>query len=575
MKLHNSLKQRNNVDHLDLSIMVDSSSFSGILSLTDDDVKQALLTLDVHDHNADNVNVQGNYANIPGTPTDLESSIASMDSVISSLTVGSTNWISNGDAEHDTAGWDLYSDDNFSGMRVIPLDGTGGSPSKVLWSRSTVDPLEGNASFLLSKLAGDALGEGVSYDFTPPKTIISRLNLISFDYKIESGVYNNNDIRVFIYNPTNNIVTLPLCNLGLGPLGGRFVGFFNGYLNSTDYRLIFHVSSPTVEAFSIKIDKIRVFSDTGLARKFAGMFRYTASSVDVGNSDGGAYCPTTRKIYMANGSSLQVINPFDLSNITSISLGSGTSKHAVAYCPSSDRIYVSCSGSDTVRVVNQYTETVDYIITTSDRPESVLYCPTNDRIYVFCDRKISVVDPCSSPPSLVTTISHSGLYTWAAEYCPTNNRIYMGFRGYMSPSGAIYVINPEINAVIATIGSASGWDFFGFAYNPTDDRLYMVRYQGITGYGYFYALNPANNSYGTVTGSYQWLGYTLEGGFFYHPFYNKLYCIEYDTHVLNPIDRSVERYTGGGYEGFDAGFVPEAGNIWSVYNGVVRFFRYM
>lgn len=169
---------------------------------------------------------------------------------------GGINYIDNFDAETDTTGWATYAD----AAGTSPVDGTGGSPTAT-WTRSTSDPLRGDASFLLTKDAADRQGEGASYDFTIDSADKGRVLQIGFDYEIASGTYASGDLSVWVYDVTNAIL-LPqpsgnsIINNGVPSQQGQCT--FQAASDSTSYRLIFHVASTSASAYTIKFDNVSV-----------------------------------------------------------------------------------------------------------------------------------------------------------------------------------------------------------------------------------------------------------------------------------------------------------------------------
>lgn len=170
------------------------------------------------------------------------------------------NYITNGRAEDDTAGWSTYKDAASS----LPVDGIGGSPN-VTWIRSEILALRDDASFVFSKDANNRQGEGVSYDFSIDRADCGQSLAITFDHEIVSGSYDDGDVIAYIYDVTNSRLIEPagmqVMSGGIGiPFG--FVATFQASIDSTDYRLILHVSSTNASAYSLKFDSIGVGPQT-------------------------------------------------------------------------------------------------------------------------------------------------------------------------------------------------------------------------------------------------------------------------------------------------------------------------
>jgi hypothetical protein len=164
---------------------------------------------------------------------------------------GGINYITNNDAELNINGWVTYLDT----AGISPVDGVGGT-ANITFTRSTVDPMRGNASFLITKDAFDRQGEGVAFDFEIDRADQPSVLKISFDYE-SSANYADGDIRVYIYDITNTQVIEPLAvEVFAKERGGKHVAAFQTNSDSVDYRLIFHIASANALAYTFKIDNI-------------------------------------------------------------------------------------------------------------------------------------------------------------------------------------------------------------------------------------------------------------------------------------------------------------------------------
>ena len=174
----------------------------------------------------------------------------------------SENYIGNGDAEVDTAGWLTYAD----AAQSRPVNGTGGS-ANVTFTRSTTTPLKGSGSFIFTKDAANRQGQGVSYDFSIARSDQAKILEISLDYQVNSGTFvagtdsSDSDLIVYMYDVTNSKLIEPLnfkllSNSSSSP--SKFQGSFQSAANSTSYRLILHVASTSASAYSLKIDNIAI-----------------------------------------------------------------------------------------------------------------------------------------------------------------------------------------------------------------------------------------------------------------------------------------------------------------------------
>lgn len=178
------------------------------------------------------------------------------------LSAEGLNYISKGNAEAGTTGWALYAD----AAATKPVDGTGGA-ANITFVESSVTPLRGLKSFILSKDAVNRQGQGVGYPFTIDNASLAKVLTIDFDYIINSGTFvagsntTLSDLIVYIYDVTNNVLIEPssiklLSNSAT--VADKFSTTFQSAYNSNSYRLIFHVSSTSALAYSLKIDNISI-----------------------------------------------------------------------------------------------------------------------------------------------------------------------------------------------------------------------------------------------------------------------------------------------------------------------------
>lgn len=175
---------------------------------------------------------------------------------------GLKNFILNPDADSGIKGYALYKD----AAGTYPVDGTGGTSALTLTTSGTL-PLSGKKSFILTKPASNAQGEGFSYDFSIDSVNKARVQQISFDYMVDSGTFvagskaTMSDFIVYIYDVTNGVLIEP-SNIKLlsnsTTLSDRFSATFQTSSNSTSYRLIFHCATVSALAYALKIDNISV-----------------------------------------------------------------------------------------------------------------------------------------------------------------------------------------------------------------------------------------------------------------------------------------------------------------------------
>lgn len=153
-----------------------------------------------------------------------------------------------------------------NGGDTAPTNGTGGTPVGLTFTRNTINPLSGNADFLLTKDAASREGMGVSTDFSIDNADKGELFQVSFAYDSASGMTFglNSDLRIWIYDVTNAVL-LPLAPRStlIGPTSTivDFVGEFTASTTSTEYRLIFHIGTPSTVAWSINFDEVTATDD--------------------------------------------------------------------------------------------------------------------------------------------------------------------------------------------------------------------------------------------------------------------------------------------------------------------------
>lgn len=177
------------------------------------------------------------------------------------------NYILNPGAEAGAEGYVTYAD----AAAAAPVDGLGGSPSFVTWTRTTTpgEILRQDASFKLTKSSGNAQGEGVAYDLSiDPRDKNSKLQ-ISFDFKNLDSNYVDGDLKMFVYDVDNSALLGNVINDDDGDIfisssdGGSFVGEITS-TDSLNYRLIFHVAGTTTTNWALSVDRIKFGPVNGL-----------------------------------------------------------------------------------------------------------------------------------------------------------------------------------------------------------------------------------------------------------------------------------------------------------------------
>lgn len=189
--------------------------------------------------------------------SDTTQKLTIMDSAGVETTVGSgaggINYIGANDGT-TASGWVTYADAAGSS----PVDGTGGS-ANVTFATSSNSDLRGTTNFLFTHDANNRQGQGFSYDFTIDKADQAKMLQIRFDYLVASGTYADGDLTVWVYDVTNPTLIQPAPHKILNAVGAQpFLAEFQTASNSTSYRLIFHVTTNTATAYTMRFDNFSV-----------------------------------------------------------------------------------------------------------------------------------------------------------------------------------------------------------------------------------------------------------------------------------------------------------------------------
>jgi len=178
---------------------------------------------------------------------------------------GDISYIVNGSADDANASIFVpYAD---TGSR--PVDGTGGSPT-VTTSISSVSPLNGTKSYLLTKPAANVQGQGWAVPFTVDLAYRAKSLKISVDVILNSGTYvpgNNSsspldgDVIWYIYDVTNSQLIEP-SNIKMfsnsTTLSDKYEATFQTSATGSSYRLIAHISTTSASAYELKVDNVTV-----------------------------------------------------------------------------------------------------------------------------------------------------------------------------------------------------------------------------------------------------------------------------------------------------------------------------
>jgi hypothetical protein len=167
----------------------------------------------------------------------------------------STQYIENGTFEVDTDGWADYDD----GAVAVPVDGDGGTAANLTLSRTTAgaEIILGLASLKMAKAAADAQGEGMRTVFNVDPGDRGKDLEVSFRYKTP-GTYVNGDVAVYLYDIDNTNLITPANNGLDDSTGDTKMVSFTASASGTQYRLIYHVTVATTDAFDLIVDDVKV-----------------------------------------------------------------------------------------------------------------------------------------------------------------------------------------------------------------------------------------------------------------------------------------------------------------------------
>lgn len=145
------------------------------------------------------------------------------------------------------------------GGDVSPVDMDGGTPTGVSITRSTVAPLQGVASLVLSKDAANRQGMGVAFDFQiTPLDRAQRLQ-ISMGYRgtTDMAFGTNSDVTAWVYDITNGVF-LPVETrktlIGPALTAVTFACTFDADTVSVNYRFGLHIATTNALAWDLQID---------------------------------------------------------------------------------------------------------------------------------------------------------------------------------------------------------------------------------------------------------------------------------------------------------------------------------
>ena len=152
-------------------------------------------------------------------------------------------------------GYNTYKD----AAQDTPEDGTGGTPTIISMIANTTNPLIGVRTLTITRLsAGNAQGEGISYDFSID--LGQRNKAMEFSFIYATGA-TDGQYGFFIYDIDNSQLiptsVREIASTGGLTIPGQFYCTWNS-TNSQNYRAIWHSISDVVSAAGINIDNIQV-----------------------------------------------------------------------------------------------------------------------------------------------------------------------------------------------------------------------------------------------------------------------------------------------------------------------------
>lgn len=177
------------------------------------------------------------------------------------------NYIRYSDAEiGTTTGWSLGNvtlTSNFPSG--VPTFGSGAS-ANLSFTNTTVTPLAGTRSFLLSSSAATTAGNFLASDaFTIDSADLAKVLTISFVYQLTSGTANfsgtsSNSFGIAIYDVTASAWIYPAGAWAITQTTGvgRAVATFQTPITSNQYRLVLFNANATSGAVTLKLDRISV-----------------------------------------------------------------------------------------------------------------------------------------------------------------------------------------------------------------------------------------------------------------------------------------------------------------------------
>lgn len=164
---------------------------------------------------------------------------------------GGINYTANPDAETNANDHVAYKD-SASG---IPNDATGGVPALSV-ARSTVAPLVGKASFVITKPASNVQGEGINVknkDFDEADK--GKIHIMSFEYDLSAAGALDGDFRVYFKDETNNIIHR-VNGEDIKAGKGTHYARVQVPINCGNGSLIIHCAATHINGYDFKYDRV-------------------------------------------------------------------------------------------------------------------------------------------------------------------------------------------------------------------------------------------------------------------------------------------------------------------------------
>jgi len=160
----------------------------------------------------------------------------------------------NTDAENGIGDWVEYND----AVGVNPVNGVDQLTTQlVTFTQNSTTPLRGTADFKYIATAANNQGHGASCPFTVDLADKAQKLTISFDYDTSAANYADDDIRISVYDVTNDVL-IRVNGEDLKAGKGTHYAQFQTASDSVSYRLIMHQSSTTALGFSVYFDNFKV-----------------------------------------------------------------------------------------------------------------------------------------------------------------------------------------------------------------------------------------------------------------------------------------------------------------------------